>query len=285
QIPGIARRVVDEIRRLTPAPVRYIVNTHWHGDHLLGNSVFREAFPEARIVAHSHTAAEGARYYADYAAKSAERLPRAMDDMRRRRDASRSGEEREFLERTVACAERLLPEIPRTRYVAPDLLVDGSLRVELGGVAVSVEHLGSGNTPGDLVAWVEGDRLVATGDLLVHPAPYAIGSALEPWIATLGRLRARNAAVIVPGHGPVMRDDRYLRDVEALIAGTHRQLTAMLASGVARSEAAARLDVAAFRDRYLDTPMRRQAFEQFFVKAAVQKAYAAAAAPATPAAR
>jgi glyoxylase-like metal-dependent hydrolase (beta-lactamase superfamily II) len=41
QFPGIARRVVADLRALTKAPVRYVVNTHWHGDHLLANSVFR----------------------------------------------------------------------------------------------------------------------------------------------------------------------------------------------------------------------------------------------------
>src|SRR5687767_15709327 len=50
-----------------------------HGDHLLGNFVFKEAFPEARIVAHSHTIAEGARFYTDYAATTRTRLPAARE--------------------------------------------------------------------------------------------------------------------------------------------------------------------------------------------------------------
>ena len=54
--PRLTRRIAAEIRALTPKPVRYVVNTHWHNDHVSGNSVFAEEFPGATIVAHAFTA-------------------------------------------------------------------------------------------------------------------------------------------------------------------------------------------------------------------------------------
>ena len=53
QFPSASRKVLDELRRISPVPVRYLVNSHWHGDHLLANSVFKDAFPHAEIIAHS----------------------------------------------------------------------------------------------------------------------------------------------------------------------------------------------------------------------------------------
>ena len=269
QFPSIAKRVLADIRALSPAPIRYVVNTHWHGDHLLGNAVFKEAFPAARFIAHSHTIEQGPKFYSDYAAKSKQRLPAIVADMKKRRAESASDEEKLWITRTLECVDHVLPEIEHTHYLAPDLVVDGELKIDLGGVTAVVKHIGTGNTPGDLVVWVEPDRLVATGDMVVAPVPYAIGSAIEPWTRTMAALRAMNAAVIVPGHGPVMRDDTYVRDVEALLASTRTQLTAMHARGVARADAASQLDAGPFRERYLTTPMRRQAFDQFFVKAAI----------------
>src|SRR5690606_26350301 len=44
-------------KEITPLPVRYVLNTHWHNDHVLGNGVFKRAFPEARFIAHDSSVA------------------------------------------------------------------------------------------------------------------------------------------------------------------------------------------------------------------------------------
>src|SRR5262245_37234617 len=53
--PATARRVIAEIKRLTPNPVRYVINTHWHGDHWFGNQAYREAYPGVEFVSHPNT--------------------------------------------------------------------------------------------------------------------------------------------------------------------------------------------------------------------------------------
>jgi glyoxylase-like metal-dependent hydrolase (beta-lactamase superfamily II) len=274
QFLGIARDVIGELRRLSSAPVRYIVNTHWHGDHLLANSVFRDAYPQARILAHRFTIAEADKRYADYSAKQAAEMPKLIEQARKRREATKSEDEKLWIDRTVDCAGRLLPDMRSTRYVAPDTAVDKEMRIDLGGVTAVVRHVGTGNTEGDLIVWVEEDRVVATGDMVVAPSPYAIGSAgLDEWVETLGDIRKLGALAYVPGHGPVMRDDAYIRDLEALLSSTRSQLAAMKAKGLSKAEAIEKLDTSAFRARHIDTPMRRQAFERFFVRAAVEQAW------------
>ena len=270
-----ARRIVADIRALSPKPVTHIVNTHWHGDHLLANQVFKEAFPGARIVAHPFTIAEGAKRYADYAEKTGKQLPILIDQARKRaEDPASTADEKLWLTRTVECADKVLPDVAMIRYTPPDTPVDGEMRVDLGGIEAVIRHIGTGNTPGDLVVWIARDRVVASGDMVVAPVPYAIGSAgVEAWARTLGELRRIGAAVIVPGHGPVMRDAGYLRDVEELLIATRTQLGDMLARGVSRADAARQLDVKAFRDKHVTTPMRRQAFERFFVQAAIAEVW------------
>jgi glyoxylase-like metal-dependent hydrolase (beta-lactamase superfamily II) len=277
QFPSIARRVVADIKAMTKAPVRYVVNTHWHGDHLLANGVFKAAWPAARIVAHSHTIEQGAKYYTDYPTQARAQLPIVIDQMKKQRAETSDEDLKQWLDRTLECADAVLTEVPETNYLPPDLPMDSVMKVDLGGVTAVVKHIGTGNTPGDLVVWVVEDRLVATGDMLVYPTPYAIGSAIEPWIKTLGELRKMNAAVVVPGHGPVMHDDRYIRDVEALLVTTRKQLVEMESKGVSRKDAVEKLDVAEFRGRYVTTPLRRSSFDQFFVKSAIQQIW-----PKTP---
>ena len=55
QFPVLARRMIADIRKVTDKPVRVVVNTHWHGDHLLGNAEYRRAFPGVAIVNHAET--------------------------------------------------------------------------------------------------------------------------------------------------------------------------------------------------------------------------------------
>src|SRR5688572_29853371 len=67
-----ARLVISEIRKLTPKPVRLLINTHWHDDHVFGNSTFREAWPGLQIVGHRNTRADAMEFA--YAA-----LPREVE--------------------------------------------------------------------------------------------------------------------------------------------------------------------------------------------------------------
>ena len=54
--PSITRRIVGDIKRLTPKPVRYVVISHWHDDHFAGNAEFSKAYPGVQIIAHEFTA-------------------------------------------------------------------------------------------------------------------------------------------------------------------------------------------------------------------------------------
>ena len=53
--PSLARKMIADIRRLTDKPVRYVVTTHWHPDHLFGNGAFKDAYPGVTFVAHTET--------------------------------------------------------------------------------------------------------------------------------------------------------------------------------------------------------------------------------------
>jgi len=76
--------------------------------------------------------------------------------------------------------------------------------------------LGRANTGGDAEVWVPDVKVLATGDTVVSPIPFAFGSYMSEWPDVLQKMMDLHPTVIVPGHGPVMHDDSYMRTLQAI---------------------------------------------------------------------
>ncbi|MCR5878184.1 hypothetical protein [Phenylobacterium sp. J367] len=89
---------------------------------------------------------------------------------------------------------------------------------------MELRFLGRGNTDGDAIAWLPKQRIVASGDLVVAPVPYAAHTYPGEWIVTLRKLRAMQPAVLIPGHGAPMRDTVYVDRLIAALEGLRAQV-------------------------------------------------------------
>jgi len=112
---------------------------------------------------------------------------------------------------------------------------------------VQVLFLGRGNTEGDAVVWAPRQRLVAAGDLVVAPVPYANKTYPAEWIATLKKLEGLDFAYLVPGHGPVMRDRAYVDAMIAALETVRAQVGPLAKAGVPLDDVQKRVDLAAVR--------------------------------------
>jgi cyclase len=283
--PDTARRMIAEIRKLTDQPVRYVVNSHWHDDHVFGNQAYEEAFPGVQFIAHRETRAEmisqsipglkthGVEYWNKMIAGFEGRLAKGMtSDGQPLTDAQKTRVTEQI--RTI---REFLPKFAEQRIVLPTVVVDDALTLHLGGQEIRLLHLGLGNTRGDLVLYLPRDRVVATGDLLVHPVPFAYGSLPAEWIGTLKSLRALDTTAIVPGHGPLMRDTAYLDLVIELLESIVAQVGDAVRRGLSLEDTRKALDVTRFRERLTDgDTVRRAMFGDSIVRVAVESAYKAA---------
>lgn len=173
--PALAQELLAEIRRVTPLPVRYVVVTHYHADHIYGLQVFRAA--GATVLAH----AQGREYL-------------NSDTARQRLEASR---------RDIA------PWIDaRTELVPADRwLSEHVTRLDLGALTVEVRHTGPAHTAEDLVVWVPQRGALFAGDLFFAGRIPFVGQAdSRRWITALDGLLALRPRVVVPGHGSVSTD-------------------------------------------------------------------------------
>jgi cyclase len=279
--PSNARSIIGEIRRITDKPVRFVVNTHWHYDHFIGNQVFSETFPSLNIIAHDETLKQmderGPRYI-ERAHKglddALQRLKRELSAGKKDSGAPLTDYEKTRWAETVKDAEAYLPELKGIKYVRPTLTFDQSMTVHLGGREVRLYRFYRGNTDGDVVAYLPKEKILFTGDLLVYPIPYSFGSYLSDWVKTLKRLAQFDAQIIVPGHGPTQRDKEYLLAVTELLESVVSQVKDAVGRGLSLEETRKTVDLEAFRKRLAgDDPARNYAFNAYFITPAIERAY------------
>lgn len=245
--PIVAERTIELIRSVTDKPVTHLVNSHWHGDHNLGNQVYRAEFPGLKIVAHPETHAAMTGPPMAYVRRYVPMLTEVIEEWGTQQEQGKLSAQRAGL---LPGLVLMREQFERVVITPPDLLIDSRLVLERDGREIHIIHPGRGNTPGDLVLWLPGERILATGDLVVHPVPYGFGSYPEDWIATLERLAAFDFDLLVPGHGAVQRDTSYIKRLQALLAEVRRQVAASVDEGKDLEATREALDLSAFVDEF-----------------------------------
>ena len=232
------------IRHLTTRPVGVVINTHWHDDHVAGNQVYRDSFPGVRFVMQANTAVDFATLGASNRTGTVQGAPPVADRYARLLDMGLgidstpvSEAERASVSSALRIIRQYVAEAPGFRAIAPDDTVDQRLTLRRGKTIIDVRWFGCGNTRGDLVVHLPVQRILATGDLVVAPVPFAFNAYPATWPGVLDSLIALEPSIIVPGHGPVMRDVRYVRVVrDMLIAARTDTLLDDFRRRIARDE-------------------------------------------------
>ncbi|HEV7889096.1 MAG TPA: MBL fold metallo-hydrolase [Pyrinomonadaceae bacterium] len=279
--PAGARAVIAEIRKLTDKPVRYVVNSHWHDDHIFGNQSYKEAFPQVEFVAHRNTREDMEKLAAPHIQGGVNRFTKALADAETqlstgtKPDGSKlTDKEREQLSVELKVYKDVLPELKTIHLVLPTVTFDQRLTLYQGGREIQILYFGRGNTRGDVAVYLPRERVLATGDLLVHPVPFAYGSFLGEWIQAMKKLRELDAAVIVPGHGPLMRDKEYLDTVIALLESVTSQVQDAVKRGLTLEETRKAVNLESFRRRLAgDDAVRLETFDDSIIRVGIERAY------------
>ena len=226
--PSSSRMVIDEIRRLTPKPVRYVITTHAHSDHHYGNQAYRDAYPGVEFIGSAATREDviaedipaleknlGTEYPAEIA-----RYKAALARGTRENGTPYTPEEKKDVAHQLMVLEWFVREGKAIRQIPPTITVADSMVLHRGDRSIVIRHPGRANTRGDLIVYLPRERILATGDIVVSPVPYAFGSFLGEWVAVLRGLRGYPVEVIVPGHGDVQRDWKYVDGLAELFEQT-----------------------------------------------------------------
>jgi glyoxylase-like metal-dependent hydrolase (beta-lactamase superfamily II) len=270
-VPASAESAIRLIRTVTDKPVSVLVNTHWHGDHVLGNQVYKKEFPDIRIVAHVNT-------HRDITGKPMEYIGR--------QDGQFDGiiAEWEALAAKGELSERrraMLPDLKaardenrRVQLTPPTETFTDKLVLRHGGREIRILYLGRGNTEGDAVVWLPKERVLASGDLVVAPIPYGFGSFPEQWIAALDKLAAFDFRLLVPGHGDVQTDRAHIRLVQDMLREVRKQVAVCVKQGMDLEATRKAVDLSAFEKKIAgDDKTRQMLFDAWWKQPIVRSAW------------
>ena len=184
----VARELQRIARNLADCPIKYLINTNYHGDHTFGNY----AFPSnVEIIAHRHTR-------------------ESMRDL---------NYEKKIRSRNLFGHDEQISDVKYWRK--PDTVFDDYLEVDLGGRIVHLHYFGPGNTPGDTIVYLPDLFLAWTGNFVGHKRILPMLLEIGPlqYIETLERCqRALDIRTIVPGHGPLGSRESMQRTIDYLWA-------------------------------------------------------------------
>ena len=281
--PGITREVIAALKKITNKPVRYVINTHWHDDHIRGNKAYRDAYPGVEFIGQStmrdYLPAQGATNRKNFLAGA----PQFLQTLKQLLATGKSltggpltDEERISMASDTLLAGYVLSDGANAEAILPTITVDDRLTLYRGNRVIDIRHLGSGHTSADLVVHLPNEGIVITGDLVVYPIPLVGNpqSHVAEWSPTLDKIIALKATTIVPGHGPVLHDDSYLKTLSEMFASISKQTKDAVARGETLEQARKSVNLSDFKQRLAgESPVRKLLFDNYVAGPAIGAAY------------
>ena len=244
--PAAARAFVEDIKKLTDRPIRYVVNTHWHYDHTDGNQIFG---PEVQIIGSNHIhqmlATVDVLHREPFLTSQVTNLSARVDDLNRQIAAEGNAQQKTALQNELATVQRLQRQNSEIKVTPPNAHYSTKMTIQKGNREIQLITFGRGHTGGDTVVFLPKERIVATGDLMQSRLAYMGDAFFSDWITTLEGLKKLDFAVDLPGHGVPFTNKSLITAYQAYLADLINQVTKLKSEGVSPEDAAKRVDLTA----------------------------------------
>ena len=168
--PSVAREIIADVKRVTDKPIRYVIDTHYHWDHLFGN----QEFPGSVIIGQANVRIE----LEQYGESMRERIIRDQPDY----------------------AE----EMKTVQIRPPEVTFEDKLSLHFAGRRIDLLYFGYAHTKGDIFIYLPDDRVVYTGDCIAaRRAPAMMDGHIRSWVTVDDRVLELDVERFGPGHGVV----------------------------------------------------------------------------------
>jgi glyoxylase-like metal-dependent hydrolase (beta-lactamase superfamily II) len=240
--PAAASALRDELKAITDKPIKFVVNTHHHFDHVQGNQIYGSG---VEIIGHDQTyraIVEGLNTQSRGYRRFVAGLPKDIADEEKQL-ATASAADRPKLEAKLAKDRQFLEQLQAVRPTPPTITLTQQMTLHRDAREIRIMFLGRGHTDGDVIVYLPKERVVATGDLLVEGTAYLGDGYFAEWIDTLDQLRKLDFDTVLPGHGHAFHGKDKLDHFQAYLRDFWEQAQAFHAQKLPWEEAAKRIDL------------------------------------------
>jgi glyoxylase-like metal-dependent hydrolase (beta-lactamase superfamily II) len=235
--PSAARALIEQIKKLTPKPVKYVVNTHFHWDHYQGNEAYPSSWPAGvEIISSEATRANIQRIGIPRVKNEIVTLPKEIASLKAELEKA-SGVEKEKLRENIREAEAYFAELKLMQVTLPTMTFDHSLILHRSSRTVEILWLGRAHTDGDVFVFLPKEKVLVTGDALHGWTPFMGDSYPYDWIKTLDAAEKLNFDSVIAGHGDVMHGKERFELWKGYLQDLMEHTAAVYADGASLEEA------------------------------------------------
>jgi cyclase len=204
--PSAARALIEQIKKLTDKPVRYVVNTHFHWDHYQGNQAYPSSWPAGVEIISSAATRENIEQRGIPRVKhEIATIPAEIETLKANLAKATDPKQKEQIQSNLKQDEDYLSELKSMQFTLPTMTFDRSLILYRKDRTVEILWLGNAHTNGDVWVFLPKEKILICGDALHGWTPFMGDSYPYDWITTLDAAEKLDFTQALGGHGDVMQ--------------------------------------------------------------------------------
>jgi cyclase len=249
--PGAARALLEDMKKITDKPVRYVINTHFHYDHTDGNSVFG---PDVEIIGHDyvrHAIADLDVTHIDPWKTALLNMPVQIDSLKKQIGDEKDPGRRGTLQEQLAATQADFDQLKALKPSPPTMTYSSKMTLHQGQREIQLLFLGRGHTQGDTVVYLPKERIVCTGDLMESRIAYMGDAMFDEWITTLDVLKKMDFDMVLPGHGVPFHEKSLITAFQSYLSDFMTKVAELRKQGLTAEETAQKVDLTSHKGDFL----------------------------------
>lgn len=234
---AMGRELIKAIRtHISSLPVKYLVITHMHLDHILGAAAFLEDNPKLSIITHQNTATDIVASASEERASWSQYVQQKSQETLLLAAQAPSEISKKQLQGIAGELQQYADDVAASKIALPNLTFSDSLFIRDKELNIQLRYLGKGHTDGDIIVYLPSEKVLITGDLVHDLEPLFWHADIDSWIKLLDKIESIDFEYFVGGHGDANKGKEILRSWKGLIIELRKKTLKAMNKGMSLSD-------------------------------------------------